>query len=393
MKNHIWYIIISALFLFTYGDIAFAGKKDKPVVKSQVVVEFFFQPGCGECEKVKQEVLPEFQELFSEQAVLRFRDVSKTENFAALVKYIDKFKVSGNEPVSVVIGGRFYLNGYRAIRNGLIRKTGELLVSSKRQSERLLPQTAVNRKNDRNREVARVAERFTLLMIISTGLIDGINPCVFSTLIFFLSLLSISKFSRRQLLVIGTTYCTACFLCYLAMGFGLSALIHSFYGYKSIRTVLNLGLVLVLGMLAVMSFYDALIFRRTGKAEKIKLQLPDRLKNLIHRVMKKGLNMKMLVPGAFFIGFTVTVFEAACTGQVYVPTLVMMVKVAPGIMKWSLLLLLYNLMFIIPLVLIFIIFLRGARIPKLIKWSRNNVFASKILMGLFFVILAILMFI
>ena len=58
-------------------------------------------------------------------------------------------------------------------------------------------------------------------VIIVAGLIDGINPCVFSTLVFFMSLLAVAKIKGRKLLLTGSAYCTACFITYFLMGFGV----------------------------------------------------------------------------------------------------------------------------------------------------------------------------
>lgn len=51
-------------------------------------------------------------------------------------------------------------------------------------------------------------------------------------------------------------------------------------------------------------------------------------------------------------------------------------------------LLLYNLMFIVPLVTVFILTYFGLRTPTLLDWSKKNVVVSKVLLGIFFIILA-----
>jgi len=106
--------------------------------------------------------------------------------------------------------------------------------------------------------------------------------------------------------------------------------------------------------------------------------------------MKYGISYQTLLPGIFLIGILVTVFESVCTGQVYIPTLVLMTKDASGL-KWMLLLLLYNLMFILPLVIIFIAVFKGVKTPRLLEWSKRNVFISKLGLGCFFLLLAAVM--
>ena len=73
-----------------------------------------------------------------------------------------------------------------------------------------------------------------------------------------------------------------------------------------------------------MSLRDAFVFRTTGKAADIKLQLPKPIKMRIHRIISGNLSGGKLVAGAIVTGFLVTLLEAVCTGQVYIPTIILM---------------------------------------------------------------------
>jgi hypothetical protein len=110
--------------------------------------------------------------------------------------------------------------------------------------------------------------------------------------------------------------------------------------------------------------------------------------------------MRNLAAGGLLTGFVVTAIESVCTGQVYVPTLVLIIKNSPvageagtlsGLTfhawKW---LLLYNAMFMVPLVMVFSLTYLGLRTDSLLKWSQNNLVTSKILLGCFFISMAVL---
>ncbi|MEI6218975.1 MAG: hypothetical protein WCP86_08745, partial [bacterium] len=143
---------------------------------------------------------------------------------------------------------------------------------------------------------------------------------------------------------------------------------------------------------AVLSFRDAFKYRVSGKAGDITLQLPDRFKLKIHEIMRKELKTRTLITGGLIIGTTVTVIESVCTGQVYIPTMVMVIKSSSGRLAadaWQYLLL-YNLMFIVPLVTVFILTYFGLKTATLLNWSRKNVVLSKLLLGAFFVLMAVL---
>jgi hypothetical protein len=80
-----------------------------------------------------------------------------------------------------------------------------------------------------------------------------------------------------------------------------------------------------------------------------------------------------------------------CTGQVYVPTLVLVAKAggSGAGTAWKYLLL-YNGMFMMPRVAVFILTYFGLTTQTLIEWSKKNVVITKILMGLLFLVMSTL---
>ena len=186
----------------------------------------------------------------------------------------------------------------------------------------------------------------------------------------------------------GVSFCLASFLTYTALGFGLLRTLHLVSGFPTIRRVVDIGMVTVLGIFAIMSFRDAYRYRMTGNPNDVALQLPEGIKRRIHAIMKEGINARSLVAGGIIIGTLVTALESVCTGQMYVPTLVVMAK--SGMSKAGGYLLLYNIMFVMPLVVVFILTCFGLRAPTLIDWSKKNVVISKVLLGSFFLVLAAL---
>jgi len=109
--------------------------------------------------------------------------------------------------------------------------------------------------------------------------------------------------------------------------------------------------------------------------------------------MRRGLGSASIFWGGLLIGTAVTVLESVCTGQVYVPTLVLILKDSTySESRAWLLLLLYNLLFILPLVTVFTAVYFGLKTEALLTWSRRNVVASKLLLGLFFVLMALFIF-
>jgi hypothetical protein len=164
--------------------------------------------------------------------------------------------------------------------------------------------------------------------------------------------------------------------------------LHAFSGFPLIQKAVEGVILAALVVLAILSFVDAWRYWRNGKSKAIILQLPQGIKTRIHGLMRKGLGTKHLVYGGFFVGLTVTALESICTGQVYVPTLVLVLKSGCSPLRNGFYLLLYNLMFMVPLVAIFLLTFFGLRTERLIEWGGRNVVPSKILLGLLFLGLA-----
>jgi len=380
--------VICWLFFLGMSIAVLPAYAENNIPVKQVTVEFFYQPGCAKCHRIKNLLLPELAETCKDKYHLESYSTSERNNYLRLLSYLEKLKVKAgeNETAYMVIDAKIILAG-KNIEEKLIDTVNAEFVK--------LEQGDVKADHDSDQAadssvLMRQAEKFTVGAIIVAGLLDGINPCVFSTLVFFISLLTVAKVSRQKMLWVGIIYCSACFATYFALGFGLFEFIRSVEKFHWAKFIIDTSIIAVLVVFAVISFADAIRYRRSGRADAVMMKLPPRISDLIHRIMKHGLAYKTLLPGIFVISVLVTIFESVCTGQVYIPTLVLMTKDASGF-KWVLLLLLYNLMFILPLVIIFIAVFKGVKTPRLLQWSKQNVFISKLGLGCFFLLLAAVM--
>ena len=82
--------------------------------------------------------------------------------------------------------------------------------------------------------------------------------------------------------------------------------------------------------------------------------------------------------------------ESVCTGQMYLPTLVFMSREGGGLRAWGLLLL-YNVLFVVPLFAVFLLGASGVRSQRLADWTRRNVVPAKLLLAAVFLVLAALL--
>jgi cytochrome c biogenesis protein CcdA len=227
---------------------------------------------------------------------------------------------------------------------------------------------------------------FGVLTVLAAGLVDGLNPCAFATIVFFISYLAFVGRGRREVLAVGAAFTLGVFLTYLGVGFGLLKFLASLPFLSAIsRWVYGLTALLCL-VLAAGSLYDWWQARR-GKPEEMRLKLPLRLRRWINRVIREGAGLRAFVPVAFLTGMAISLIELACTGQVYLPTIIFVLGVPELQARAALYLILYNLLFVLPLVVVFVLAYLGTTSEQLGQFINRRAATVKLVTaGLFFVL-------
>ncbi len=219
----------------------------------------------------------------------------------------------------------------------------------------------------RSEAASGIIERFHSLRlptILIAGLVDGLNPCAFATLVFFVSYLAVMGREGQDVLLAGAGFALGVFLTYLGVGFGaLEFLINLTFLDAASRWIYRLTAVLCLS-LAVGSLYDWWQAHR-GRATKMRLKMPNRLRRWVNRAIREGAGARAFVPMTFVTGMVVSVIELACTGQVYLPTILFVLGVPQMQARAGLYLVLYNMMFTLPLVVVFILAYLGTTSQQL----------------------------
>ncbi|NLE00326.1 MAG: hypothetical protein GX640_10670 [Fibrobacter sp.] len=224
---------------------------------------------------------------------------------------------------------------------------------------------------------------------LAAGAADGINPCAIATMIFLISFLATRKRSRGEILFIGLTYTATVFTTYLAMGLGLKSILEHMKGYYIFSQIIRWGAFSLASVVAILSFKDAILYKKTKKTDSISLQLPKPVKLAIHKVISGNLSGTSLFIGAVVTGFLVTLLEAICTGQMYVPYIVAMTQRASLRLAGYGFLVLYNFLFVLPLLVVMILAYYGMKWNDLAKKTQKNMVAMKIILGVVMTGLAI----
>ena len=224
--------------------------------------------------------------------------------------------------------------------------------------------------------------------VVFAGLVDGLNPCAFATLVFFVSYLTLSGRKGKEVLAVGAAFTIGVFVAYLAVGLGFYKVLDLLGDTLTVisRWVYAITALLCFG-LAVFSLIDFFKVRKGGTSD-MNLKLPEPLRKRINATIRKGRNQTAYVGGALVTGLVVSMLELACTGQVYLPTIIA-VSSNPDLRAQAIgFLVLYNLMFIVPLIVVFILAFYGTTSKDLVGFMEKHSAAVKLGMTVLFLSLS-----
>jgi hypothetical protein len=353
-----------------------------PIQAEPVYLAYFFDPSCLECARVSADLV-DLQARYPQLVVQKFelpREAALNEAMCEKYGLADEYRLLA--PM-IFIGDECLLPA----EISLDRLQG--LIEDPKTAKAPPPWTDLE-KTEMAAE-AQIVERFNqfgLLAVAGAGLLDGVNPCAFTTLIFFVSYLTLVGRKGRDILLVGAAFTLAIFLTYLVMGLGLAEVVRQFNSFSLIgRLIYGLTALICLG-LAVISLLDYIKIRQ-GRLAEISLQLPKSLKQRIHQTIRTHSRMRSYVGAAFGAGVLVSLFELACTGQVYLPTIVFVTGVAELRLTALAYLALYNLMFIVPLILVFGLTYLGTSSRQLTAFFQANAGIVKLLTAVLFGLLGV----
>jgi len=232
--------------------------------------------------------------------------------------------------------------------------------------------------------VLRRYERLTALVVVSAGLVDGINPCAFAVIIFFISYLTYLGHSRRQIAAVGIVFTAAVFVTYFAIGLGLSGLLSAAGAWSGmLRQILYVVTACMVLVAAALSFRDGVRCLR-GQTSGLALSLPESLRSRIRLTISRRARLGLTLATTSVLGAVVAFFEFPCTGQIYVPIVFVLHSMpgkAWGAVGW---LLLYNACFILPLAAVFLIVYLGSSFELLTQLFRRHMAKAKFAMAALF---------
>ena len=350
-------------------------------VNYPVYLAYFSEPGCHDCDKAKI-VLKDISAKYPDNIILKSFDISLSENLELAEALGELYQMPEEERLLVPV---IFLGDDYLFRSAITFDNLDELIQKYSTTETIAPWEKVKEKDltAQDRLIARF-QSFGLAAVAVSGLIDGINPCAFATIIFFISYLTLIKRKGREILWVGGMFTLSVFLTYYLIGTGALKMITSLSFLPLVRKIFILVTAALALILGVVSLYDYLQFKKKGTTKDAKLQLPSFLKNMVHSAIRKNVKLSNYILMAAVTAFIVSLLELACTGQIYLPT-IMFISTIPDLKVNALFyLLFYNLMFVVPLVLVFSFTYWGTTSTQWAALTQNNFGKIKMAMTLLF---------
>lgn len=210
----------------------------------------------------------------------------------------------------------------------------------------------------------------SLPIVVGAAAIDSINPCAFGVLIFLLAYLAHSAKTRGKMLFNGLCYIAAVYITYLSAGLLLMPVLNHLGKASVIAYLVIATIIIIAGLLEIKDFFWY------GRWFSLSIFPSEaaRIKMYVKRVSEKPST-------SIFLGFFVALVELPCTGAVYIAILSLMSL--SGVTTTNVLwLLLYNLIFVLPLALILISVVMGISTNKFERWRNKYKGAMRLLTGL-----------
>jgi cytochrome c biogenesis protein CcdA len=372
----------------------------EPTARAPLRVVYFYQPACTKCAEAESGVDEAAEQWGGRIRVERF-NIQEATSLVAWQAYRRHYGVSVTAPPAAFVGKRA-LTTPKQIARGLAAAVGEELATgnvtfeppmpevSETPNGETAPPTEEQRTAADRRKVAAWIQEGGPWAVVVAGLIDGVNPCAFATIVFLMSAMAYMRQSRRRMAVAGVSFSVGVFVMYTLLGAGLMWGVKELAVNQGLTTGLSVAVAALAFGLAAWSLRDFVVVTRTGETGKATLGLPKSVRAMINRVIRGGLNARSVILGAVLTGALVALLESACTGQVYLPAIMIMVH-TPSMQGQAFgYLLLYNLMFILPLLAVLTVAWFGVSSQALGGFAARHVGLSKLALAVLFAGLGVL---
>jgi len=350
---------------------------------------FFYGKGCPHCASMEI-FLEEMQSEYPNLTVRKYETYFDNYNQSLFLELADAYGKQIQGVPTVFIDDKVIVGFSNAIGESLeqeIIRCGKMdcgspqekLTEPDQEKQKEIINIVGESDPPTNPQKTELVERLTVPAVLTAAAVDAINPCAFAVLIILLTTVLAGR-DRRKALLAGLAFTFSIYLSYLMMGIGL-------YSAIQISGITHYIFIAVAILSVILGLFNLKDYFWYGKwfVMEVPMSWRPKLKAVIRGVTS--------VPGAFLIGFVVSLFLLPCTSGPYIVILGLLSKTATRDIAF-LYLLLYNLIFILPMLIITLLVYWGfTSVEQAEEWRQKRLKYLHLIAGLILFFLGIGMFV
>lgn len=312
---------------------------------------FFRRHGCSHCARVeealKRDILPRYPEL-----EVQYYEVDEPQAQRLLAKLLKAYGIELD--LQEIYTPLIFVGDYALVATGGL--AGGLRVYGMEPepfeavgpAEDMMLEEAIRRAIEEGApsplskikgiEAKQLAETLTIPALIVAAAADSVNPCTFAVLILLLGTLLVAG-RRGKVLWVGLSFVAAIYISYFLMGLGIFTAIQS-AGVQRPFVLAVSSLAILLGLWNMKDYF--------AYGKWFTIEVPQRWRPVVKRLTSSAVT----IPGAFVVGVLDSFFLLPCSSGPYFAILALLHGVGVSRLLGVLYLLLYNFIFVIPLLLI-----------------------------------------
>lgn len=386
IKSKLLLVIFFPIIILTLVLPAISWARESSATEKVYDVDLvlFYGQGCPHCSKAKL-FLDEIYEQYPSLNIIEYEVYSNRENSRLFQQMADAFETEiGGVPTFFIddrvivgfsddLGEKLEKEIQRCIQEGCVSPMDKLDDGDNENIIHIIGESSPSKDPEKE----ELAKQLTVPAVIGAAAVDAINPCAFAVLIILLTTVLASK-NRKRAVWSGLAFTFSIFISYLLMGVGLYSAIQA-AEFTRIFYIIVAVLAIFVGLFNLKDYFWY------GKwfVMEVPMSWRPKLQALIRGVTS--------VPGAFLIGFAVSLFLLPCTSGPYIVILGLLAHAT----QWGyamVLLILYNLIFIMPMLIITgAIYFGFTTTEEAEKWRKGKLKVLHLIAGIIILLLGISM--
>jgi len=223
---------------------------------------------------------------------------------------------------------------------------------------------------------------FTIFKLTALALADSINPCEIAVLAMILmTILTQNPGKKIKVLYAGFAFALSVFIGYLVYGIIIIQFFKIFAEFLRTNAIyIYKGLAILAILIGTLNIKDFLFYKKGSFATEMPLFMRPKVKRIIDKITSPL--------GAFVIGFIVTLFLLPCTMGPYIVASGLLAELGfTASLPW---LLYYNLIFILPMIIITLLIYFGfTKIDEVSGWKERNIKKLHLVSGILLVLVGL----